>query len=139
VVLREHIRWLHAANNKEATDQPPEPMKCLLCDLQIDDREEMCAHLIKHGDQIANYKKDNHPMDSFGAVAELKQTQQNQGKNKSAVSSDLIRKNKLILKKINVKVKCETVQKAKFVCVKCSQQFKTRNLLQKHKKCKPAV
>lgn len=56
VVLREHVRWVHASNK---TDYPePAPYRCLLCDYIVTDREELCTHIIKHSDQITTYTKE---------------------------------------------------------------------------------
>lgn len=51
VVLREHVRWVHAAgkNDTEATG-PPFP--CSICGALNQDRDELCAHIVKHSDQM---------------------------------------------------------------------------------------
>lgn len=48
VVLREHVRWVHAAKNESAASGPPFP--CPLCDTSTQDRDELCAHIVKHSD-----------------------------------------------------------------------------------------
>ncbi|XP_069691009.1 zinc finger protein 420-like [Periplaneta americana] len=44
VVLREHVRWVHAARNSDG---------CQLCGYMVGDREALCAHIVKHSDQLA--------------------------------------------------------------------------------------
>jgi len=44
VVLREHVRWVHAARNSDG---------CQLCGYVTGDREALCAHIVKHSDQLA--------------------------------------------------------------------------------------
>jgi KRAB domain-containing zinc finger protein len=44
VVLREHVRWVHAARNLDG---------CQLCGYVVTDREALCAHIVKHSDQLA--------------------------------------------------------------------------------------
>lgn len=44
VVLREHVRWVHAARNSDS---------CQLCGYVSGDREVLCAHIVKHSDQLA--------------------------------------------------------------------------------------
>jgi len=44
VVLREHVRWVHAARNSDS---------CQLCGYVSADREALCAHIVKHSDQLA--------------------------------------------------------------------------------------
>lgn len=46
VVLREHIRWVHAA----CAIAKGEDFICQLCDATVSDREELCAHLVRHSD-----------------------------------------------------------------------------------------
>lgn len=59
VVMREHIRWVHASNCLEYPD--PAPYTCWLCSSQapLMDREELCVHIVKHSDQIASIMKLN--------------------------------------------------------------------------------
>ncbi|EFN86589.1 Zinc finger protein 16, partial [Harpegnathos saltator] len=47
VVLREHVRWVHAAGKNETEDLEP-PFSCTLCGVMNQDRDELCAHIVKH-------------------------------------------------------------------------------------------
>ncbi|EZA59788.1 hypothetical protein X777_14360 [Ooceraea biroi] len=62
VVLREHVRWVHAAGKNETeANRPPYP--CPLCGALNQDRDELCAHIVKHSDQMiaeAKAKTNNH-------------------------------------------------------------------------------
>ncbi|XP_025157383.1 zinc finger protein 184 isoform X2 [Harpegnathos saltator] len=63
VVLREHVRWVHAAGKNETEDLEP-PFSCTLCGVMNQDRDELCAHIVKHSDQMiaeAKAKCVNHP------------------------------------------------------------------------------
>ncbi|XP_003425100.1 zinc finger protein 595 [Nasonia vitripennis] len=51
VVLREHVRWVHAAGKNE-TDITEPPFPCPLCETLTQDRDELCAHIVKHSDQL---------------------------------------------------------------------------------------
>ena len=44
VVLREHVRWVHAARNTDG---------CQICGYVVADREALCAHIVKHSDELA--------------------------------------------------------------------------------------
>lgn len=54
VVLREHVRWVHAANKKNDTTLP---FACEICGQILSDREELCAHVVKHSDDMAAHAK----------------------------------------------------------------------------------
>ncbi|XP_014467492.1 PREDICTED: zinc finger and SCAN domain-containing protein 2-like [Dinoponera quadriceps] len=59
VVLREHVRWVHAAGKNETEASDP-PYQCSLCGALNQDRDELCAHIVKHSDQlIAEAKAKN--------------------------------------------------------------------------------
>ncbi|XP_020282597.1 zinc finger protein 271-like [Pseudomyrmex gracilis] len=59
VVLREHVRWVHAAGKNETEKSDP-PYPCPLCGALNQDRDELCAHIVKHSDQmIAEAKAKN--------------------------------------------------------------------------------
>nr|CAD7429060.1 unnamed protein product [Timema monikensis] len=51
VVLREHVRWVHAAN--KTNNGVPHIFSCQLCGQTLADREELCAHIVQHSDQMA--------------------------------------------------------------------------------------
>ena len=51
VVLREHVRWVHAAGKNETGVTGP-PFPCPLCGAMNQDRDELCAHIVKHSDQM---------------------------------------------------------------------------------------
>ncbi|XP_066599409.1 zinc finger protein 271-like [Prorops nasuta] len=51
VVLREHVRWVHAAGKNETEVTGP-PYPCPLCGALNQDRDELCAHIVKHSDQM---------------------------------------------------------------------------------------
>nr|CAD7610362.1 unnamed protein product [Timema genevievae] len=51
VVLREHVRWVHAAN--KSNNDVPHIFSCQLCGQTLGDREELCAHIVQHSDQMA--------------------------------------------------------------------------------------
>lgn len=51
VVLREHVRWVHAAGKNETGISGP-PFPCPLCGSLNQDRDELCAHIVKHSDQM---------------------------------------------------------------------------------------
>lgn len=51
VVLREHVRWVHAAGKNETEASHP-PYQCPLCGALNQDRDELCAHIVKHSDQM---------------------------------------------------------------------------------------
>ncbi|XP_011297261.1 zinc finger protein 502-like [Fopius arisanus] len=51
VVLREHVRWVHAAG-KNDTEVVGPPFPCPLCGALNQDRDELCAHIVKHSDQM---------------------------------------------------------------------------------------
>lgn len=51
VVLREHVRWVHAAGKNETGITGP-PFPCPLCGSLNQDRDELCAHIVKHSDQM---------------------------------------------------------------------------------------
>nr|CAD7265581.1 unnamed protein product [Timema shepardi] len=51
VVLREHVRWVHAAN--KSNNGVPHIFSCRLCGQTLADREELCAHIVQHSDQMA--------------------------------------------------------------------------------------
>ncbi|GLV44702.1 uncharacterized protein CBL_20615 [Carabus blaptoides fortunei] len=48
VVLREHVRWVHAAT---VAAKSPASFACQVCNITVGDREELCAHLVRHSDQ----------------------------------------------------------------------------------------
>lgn len=72
VVMREHIRWVHASNTLEYTD--PAPYACWLCTDHptIMDREELCMHIVRHSDQITSITKRmeqmNRPLELDGVA-----------------------------------------------------------------------
>lgn len=49
VVLREHVRWVHAAGKNETEATGP-PFACPICGALNQDRDELCAHIVKHSD-----------------------------------------------------------------------------------------
>lgn len=51
VVLREHVRWVHAAGKNETEVTGP-PFSCPICGALNQDRDELCAHIVKHSDQM---------------------------------------------------------------------------------------
>lgn len=51
VVLREHVRWVHAAS-KQISDSEGPPFACPLCGDLSHDRDELCAHIVKHSDKM---------------------------------------------------------------------------------------
>ena len=51
VVLREHVRWVHAAGKNETEVTGP-PYPCPVCGALNQDRDELCAHIVKHSDQM---------------------------------------------------------------------------------------
>ncbi|KOC70871.1 Zinc finger protein 585B [Habropoda laboriosa] len=51
VVLREHVRWVHAAGKNETEVTGP-PFLCPICGALNQDRDELCAHIVKHSDQM---------------------------------------------------------------------------------------
>lgn len=51
VVLREHVRWVHAAGKNETEASGP-PFACPICCALNQDRDELCAHIVKHSDQM---------------------------------------------------------------------------------------
>ncbi|KAK0174576.1 hypothetical protein PV327_010334 [Microctonus hyperodae] len=51
VVLREHVRWVHAASKNESDVIGP-PYACPLCGALNQDRDELCAHIVKHSDKM---------------------------------------------------------------------------------------
>ncbi|XP_034182526.1 uncharacterized protein LOC117605372 [Osmia lignaria lignaria] len=51
VVLREHVRWVHAAGKNETEVTGP-PFPCPICGALSQDRDELCAHIVKHSDQM---------------------------------------------------------------------------------------
>ncbi|XP_026670478.1 zinc finger protein 595-like isoform X2 [Ceratina calcarata] len=51
VVLREHVRWVHAAGKNDTEITGP-PFPCSLCGALNQDRDELCAHIVKHSDQM---------------------------------------------------------------------------------------
>ncbi|XP_034950233.1 zinc finger protein 271-like [Chelonus insularis] len=51
VVLREHVRWVHAASKNESETTGP-PFPCPLCGTLNQDRDELCAHIVKHSDKM---------------------------------------------------------------------------------------
>ncbi|XP_076653941.1 uncharacterized protein LOC143359695 [Halictus rubicundus] len=51
VVLREHVRWVHAAGKNETEVTGP-PFPCPICGALNQDRDELCAHIVKHSDQM---------------------------------------------------------------------------------------
>lgn len=57
VVMREHIRWVHAASTVEYPEPPA--YACLLCTTQtpLMDREDLCMHILTHSDQITSIRK----------------------------------------------------------------------------------
>lgn len=74
VVMREHIRWVHASNKLEYPG--PAPYTCFLCANQVPlmDREELCMHIVKHSDQIATITKTNAKLNQ--SITELTETAQ---------------------------------------------------------------
>lgn len=50
VVLREHVRWVHVASKVEDSEGF---FDCQLCKVTIKDKEELCAHIVRHSDQMA--------------------------------------------------------------------------------------
>lgn len=54
VVLREHVRWVHVASKIENSSGL---FDCQLCSITTKDREELCAHIVKHSDHIAAQTK----------------------------------------------------------------------------------
>ena len=60
VVLREHVRWVHAASKNDDDSITGPPFNCPLCGSVNQDRDELCAHIVKHSDQmIADAKAKN--------------------------------------------------------------------------------
>lgn len=87
VVLREHVRWVHAAGKNEETRGPPFP--CPLCGSLNQDRDELCAHIVKHSDMmIAEQKaKSNNNATAAAAPAPAKQPRQPKKRQKTAKAS----------------------------------------------------
>ncbi|XP_015515598.2 zinc finger protein 595 isoform X1 [Neodiprion lecontei] len=74
VVLREHVRWVHAAGKNETEVTGP-PFRCPLCGALNQDRDELCAHIVKHSDQMiaqAKAKTNNNALKSKPAKKKSK-------------------------------------------------------------------
>ncbi|XP_014204430.1 zinc finger and SCAN domain-containing protein 2-like isoform X2 [Copidosoma floridanum] len=84
VVLREHIRWVHAAGKNEPELAGP-PFPCPLCEILTQDREELCAHIVKHSDQmIAEAKAKSNTVTVKVKSPPKKKIKMSEGKQKKA-------------------------------------------------------
>ena len=88
VVLREHVRWVHAAGKNETEATEP-PFPCPLCGILSQDRDELCAHIVKHSDQmIAEAKAKNNSV-VVKVKPQKKKGKASQGKAKATHSKSL--------------------------------------------------
>lgn len=89
VVLREHVRWVHAAGKNETEVIGP-PYPCPLCGALSQDRDELCAHIVKHSDQMIAEAKAKTNNNAPKAKATKKRTKSG-SIGKSAKTDDLER------------------------------------------------
>ncbi|KAF5285457.1 hypothetical protein FQR65_LT02297 [Abscondita terminalis] len=54
VVLREHLRSVHVSKWKTNEDKF---FQCTLCDFEVSEKYDLCAHLVKHSDNLAEKGK----------------------------------------------------------------------------------
>lgn len=104
VVLREHVRWVHASNKIEYPE--PQPYYCSLCSVGHSDREELCTHIVKHSDQIAAFNKENTKQmknDSGSTIERMEETGRTTLDtiipNGAKCIQKVVQKNRLILRK----------------------------------------
>lgn len=91
VVLREHVRWVHAAGKNDSGVTGP-PFPCPICGAMNQDRDELCAHIVKHSDQMiaeAKAKTNNNAPKAKPAKKKAKagSTSQEKNQDESLISS----------------------------------------------------
>lgn len=100
--MREHIRWVHAANKAEYPE--PAPYSCVLCTSNtiLMDREELCTHIVKHSDQIAAIIKQSTKAtgDSEETNTESESPTTEQPANGMKCDQKVIKRNKKLLSKL---------------------------------------
>lgn len=95
VVLREHVRWVHTANSEPNENGS---FGCSLCELQVTDKEELCAHIVKHSDQMALEMKNAKSQTNANI-------EENQEVNNESPTRVINRENYLIVEKVeNIEV-----------------------------------
>ncbi|KAK0084072.1 hypothetical protein PV326_006427 [Microctonus aethiopoides] len=78
VVLREHVRWVHAASKNDSDVVGP-PYACPLCGALNQDRDELCAHIVKHSDKMIAEAKAKINNDSKSKLTKNKKSKVNAG------------------------------------------------------------
>lgn len=144
VVLREHIRWVHASNKSEYPE--PAPYDCALCTVGVSDREELCTHIVKHSDQIAAFNKENakQPSTQLEAIGPQKDvivtgTLHNTHKGAKCLQHVIV-KNRIILKRYKALFKASDAflgiadSAGKHECQMCGNIFKSKEFLFNHVK-----
>lgn len=102
VVMREHIRWVHASNKIEYPE--PAPYICALCIAPgaLMDREELCTHIVSHSDQIAAIIKEqnkNNQSNETKSDSDTDQLTDEPLPNGFKCDKNVIRKNRKLLQK----------------------------------------
>lgn len=148
VVLREHIRWVHASNKSEYPE--PAPFCCVLCTVGVSDREELCTHIVKHSDQIAAFNKENAKQstdqtDTIGPTkdecnvltTDITSILDNKG---AKCIRQVILRNRIILKRYKALFKASDAflgiadSAGKHECQMCGNVFKSKEFLFNHVK-----
>lgn len=138
---------MHVSNKNEYPE--PQPFRCILCLIELGDREELCTHIVKHSDQIAAFNKEKAKQDKLVGnsdemelLTELKQTSSS-GSRIGSVKCDenVIRKNRIILKGYKAMFKpshafmgMADASENKHKCQMCGNVFKSREFLFNHVK-----
>lgn len=115
VVLREHIRWVHAENKIDLNPI----FQCELCEQILRDREELCAHIVRHSDQISIKNKTNIST-TFSA-----------NKKKLHVKNSNMNREKKRVTTLGESTKFTEIG-LNFSCDLCGLSFKSRQLLKSH-------
>ncbi|XP_063972387.1 zinc finger protein 567-like [Diachasmimorpha longicaudata] len=85
VVLREHVRWVHAAGKNETEVVGP-PFPCPLCGALNQDRDELCAHIVKHSDQMIAEAKAKSVLDPLNTKSNNNNKKKARGKGKQKLT-----------------------------------------------------
>ncbi|XP_011159320.1 zinc finger protein 585A [Solenopsis invicta] len=106
VVLREHVRWVHAAGKNETEASSP-PYQCPLCGAMNQDRDELCAHIVKHSDQMIAEAKAKTNNDT---PVKSKSTKKKSSKSLSSANAQKTEQNEALLSITDTSDKTDDMQ-----------------------------